>query len=638
VTFKPIASGLIAVLVAASAANATPMSGLPAAGAISATDTLSLCQKATGCGTTDPLHQATAGAFLGGTVTSPITGATTLGNGANDVIIPVTGSGYTITLPQTTSTLLAPGSVVRLVPAQGAGPVDVCPGSSSSVFDASSGAPLVPNICPSGQSGIPIWSGLQLQITTEGSGNYYALLSEQAVSSVNPQAYFVDPANGNDGNLGGFGNPFQTITKCVAIASTSNVKTCYLRHGFYNLSAYAVAHQCSGISQAVYINNASGITISYYPPDGLGSAILDGGSSSASTGMQQAFCIDGTVTGVSDDQIIGLTFDHFTGGALTIVGASSPVGGTGNAFKWNFVTNEYYVACCIDPVMAGGYLPGLQVSNNYFANGQRNGIELGVTLANGLNGAVVNGNVFENFCASGNTDCGAIYFQATNGSTSCTAGTVTITDNYVNKTNGSGGGNAIYLDSDMCGATATGNVMVGNGNYCVQIHGGSNNVFTGNVCDLGGGGAGATTTQDIVFYQQTTPSGTPMTGNAWENNLIVCNSSASPCGNGYVGSVSPPNPMTVANNAYHNYGSGTGGAGGVNDGCSSGACSTGDTNPSAISSPGISCWAALISLSSPLLTSPISMAPLGYAWGPPGLIGTSQMSGSNITPSWGGSC
>jgi hypothetical protein len=68
--------------------EAMPLNGLPAASGVNPTDTIAICQKAAGCGTTDPLHHAQMGAVLGGAAAAAITGVITLGNGANHVQTP----------------------------------------------------------------------------------------------------------------------------------------------------------------------------------------------------------------------------------------------------------------------------------------------------------------------------------------------------------------------------------------------------------------------------------------------------------------------------------------------------------------------------------------------------------------------
>ena len=181
---KRLAKGTIAALCSAllnASALATTMSGLASSNAVSATDTIAVCQVAAGCGTSNPLHQVPMSAVLG-TVGSTITGAVTLGNSANNVVTPVSGTGYAITLPQSTGSVLPAGSKVTLVAAPGAS-VDVC-STSGSAFDTHSGALISSGICAGGTSGMVLSSGQTLTITSESSGNYYAASSGTALTIV----------------------------------------------------------------------------------------------------------------------------------------------------------------------------------------------------------------------------------------------------------------------------------------------------------------------------------------------------------------------------------------------------------------------------------------------------------------------
>jgi hypothetical protein len=60
------------------AAQAAPLGGMGTAGAISPTDTIPICQKATGCGTTDPLRSATIGNLAASLARLPVVPAKTV--------------------------------------------------------------------------------------------------------------------------------------------------------------------------------------------------------------------------------------------------------------------------------------------------------------------------------------------------------------------------------------------------------------------------------------------------------------------------------------------------------------------------------------------------------------------------------
>jgi hypothetical protein len=161
----------------ASLARATPINGLPPSSGINATDTIPVCQLASGCGASNPLNAMRLSSVLG-TVANSITEATTLGNGSNNQITPVSGSGYAITLPQSTSSTLPTGSKVILAAAAGAN-VDICV-ASGSAFDTGSAAPLTPALCSGGTTGIILAGGETLTINSESGGNYFAAMAGNA--------------------------------------------------------------------------------------------------------------------------------------------------------------------------------------------------------------------------------------------------------------------------------------------------------------------------------------------------------------------------------------------------------------------------------------------------------------------------
>jgi hypothetical protein len=573
-----------------------------------------------------------------------ITGAATLSQSqAGGLVIPVSGSGYTITVPQSTAATLPANSFVTLAMQPGAGPVDVCPGAAAA-FDAASQASLVPNICPSGQSGIVLATGI-LRLLSEPSGKYFAqVAAPPAAAAANPNAFIVSPT-GSDSNPGTLQLPFATALKCRnAMDASSLNKTCYFRAGVYTGWAgdTSFPNQCgttvsgAGTGDMVVLNNTvrndNGLTFSYYPPDGPDTAIFNDQATSSTTGTSlHGFCIVNS----NHDQIIGLGFINFAGSGIVDNSNVQPNGS--NNFSLNYLFNSY----------AGGSLdgnsgaiwidcssPNTQIIGNLIVNVVRMGITtetVTCTSVGGINNTTVANNLILNSC-SGVADCGAIYFNDQLTSTKSTG--ITITNNYASKTS-----KCWYADDGVSNATFTGNVCIGaTFPACAQLHGGMNVVFTYNVCDEGGGG-GSQTNFEIVFYQQSLNSATSNTGNVWVNNIITGNCSTL-CGVGYfTDNGHPPNAnMTVTNNWYFNYGSGTGGKSGINDTCnnSSAGCAGGvDANPSG-GNPSISCLAALIAPASGVLSSPVSFQALGQAWGPFG--GAIPAQYSLTMPSWGGTC
>jgi hypothetical protein len=134
---------------------------------------------------------------------------------------------------------------------------------------------------------------------------------------------------------------------------------------------------------------------------------------------------------------------------------------------------------------------------------------------------------------------------------------------------------------------------------------------------------GSSGTASIVTYQNDML--TQMQGNVFEDNVVVAGSSGP--GSGFWGVSSPPNPMTIKNNAYYNY------VGSTIDSNSTGSGAGNDSNPTYVN-PQISCWAPTISGASPVLGSPVSFPGIQGGWGPPGFV----VPQTGTPPSWPHGC
>jgi hypothetical protein len=451
---------------------------------------------------------------------------------------------------------------------------------------------------------------------------------------IRARAYFVAPG-GSDDNSGALTAPFATVPRCAAAMATSDIKTCYIRAGLYKVTG--TANNACFVTRGNYVwllldSSASNTTFSYYPPDGVGSAVIDGGASSPTTGAYVGICIsDASDTGpVNNVTINGLTLRNFAESFIVIQGGFTGYGTSGTMIKNNTVYNDYTSNNWA--MVADDIAPNTTFVNNYVYNvvNMAFGAAPGLTGAHpgGIDNLLWKNNIVEN-SDTACTDCGAFYLEDQGDGRGVGMSTgITIANNYCDGVNAGGGANCVYLDAVTSNVRVTGNVLIpGPGsNVCAQIHGGSNNAFKNNICDLAN--ASHDGKPSIMFYQQNTSPRTRMTGNVWENNIIVCNMPNTPCGGGYVGNSSPPNPMTTTNNAYFNYGIG----GSVNYNSSEGAGS--DTNP-IYGDPHLNCWTAKVLPSSHVFSSPVRFSRLGYAWGPPGLIGPSRR---RVAPSWPHAC
>ena len=350
---------------------------------------------------------------------------------------------------------------------------------------------------------------------------------------INPNAFYV-ATSGSDTNPGTLAKPFATLAKAQkAMQASTMIKTTYVRAGTYKPAASGgncvwgnAAGSTIGLSSA-----DQGETWSFYPPDGYGSAILDGQSTmgnSGGTGGNGTGCAFGAsqVSGVS---VVGLQFQHYLYAAFWGYAATGV----------RLTDNEIHDTTAT--VFSSGAIllvasPGATIANNYLHDLAYMGIVVSDNSAggDGMSNTTVSANVVLDACTwpavsgGGNDqnggDCGAIYFWSQHPSISTN---MLIENNLVRDVNVSSMGagdfgsccaQGIYLDDGTNNATVTGNVVTGITSACFQIHGGQDNVIRGNLCDLGASGNGA-----IVEYQNDML--TQMTGNVFEDNVVVAGGS-----------------------------------------------------------------------------------------------------------------
>jgi hypothetical protein len=427
-----------------------------------------------------------------------------------------------------------------------------------------------------------------------------------------PPGFFV-ATSGDDSNPGTITAPFATLTKAQsAMQASAMVKTTYVRAGMYSLSAGTGKCMYGSYTTALVLGSAdAGETWSYYPPDGAGSAMLDGGSTSPTTGIGCAFAVQ-----ASNVTISGLGFERYIVPAIWVVDVN------GFVAQGNVITGQTYSPFNAAAISLNG-APGAIVKNNYIHDVAYMGVGAWSHSLD-ISNVVVSNNFVLNSCTSpqnyagndqGGNDCGAIYIDdgdglgAKNQSTS-----ISVKDNFtrdVNAAQGQGGGGfGIYLDNGTCNVTATGNVASGIEATCFFIHGGNSDVFDGNFCDLEGDESSTLPfwTGSIMLYQ-TSPPYTAMTGNQFVHNVTITGSASGKRG-GYAGLGTPGNPMSIDDNAYFDYAgtavvtTGVGGAGS-------------DTNPTYVD-PQLSGWTYVFASTSPVSSTPVAFPGLTSGWGPPG--------------------
>jgi IPT/TIG domain len=481
--------------------------------------------------------------------------------------------------------------------------------------------------------------------------------SGTSATSSADQFFFIAPGfyvatNGSDSNAGTLAAPFATLGKCQTAMQGGSVKTCYIRAGTYNTLPKVILNSGFPTQAALKLSSAdNGETWSYYPPDGYNNAILDGGNTTTSVCQNTNFLDIGFyIGGASNITVNGLLFQHLTFGGILVHGGGDhfgnwvPTGGNGEGTA-NAILIENIIGQFINNGrVLGGAEPACSTTSPFTGfpdpNQTNTDLDTGgvvytwgsvtnmtVTHSVGMHlmgpcfdwNTVTAGDSFagltvtHNFCVDVCTrmvDCGAIHIYAAaavNAPAPLTGGSVSY--NYMRDCGGplngtiTGDGRCIYVDDESSGLTLNGNVAAGHFRDAVVIaHGGHNNVWTGNIVDLGDGTNG---TPDIGLYQNSTSctSGAScMTGNVWQQNIVISNSSSTL---GDYTFYSPDAPPTLQNDLDHPYGSGS-----ITD---SASVSSAD--------PQLSCWTYNLASGSPAYNSPVSFPTQPSNWGTPGFWG-----------------
>jgi len=391
---------------------------------------------------------------------------------------------------------------------------------------------------------------------------------------VSATAFYV-ATTGSDSAAGTLLAPFATPAKCqTAMRASATKKTCYFRAGSYP----------SFTSTLGLTSSDAGTTWSYYPPDGVNTAIFSGNDTFAGPLIE---------TSGADIVIDGLDIGHVTFECVHIKGGSVRV-----ILRNSKIHHSTQYCVVVDGVSSDGL-----ITHNHVHNVAYQGISL-FQAQGTFNGYVVSYNAVIDTC-TGASDCAAVY----TGTATTTTG-VQVLYNYLKDMGAGGGGSGFYADDLSSNELIAGNVITGTKFACSHLHGGVNLTYTGNICDLGDAIWGGSNPQDLVFYQAI--SG-PMSGNTWTNNIIVANAAGT--GNGYVGNNSPPAVLASSNNTYFQYG----GGGNLNHNGSGGAGN--DTNPTN-QDPSFLCgWDYTLSGSSPAYNSPTNFPTQPGAWGSAGFWG-----------------
>ena len=220
---------------------------------------------------------------------------------------------------------------------------------------------------------VPMGTGIRtasVVATASGGGTYTASLSGTGAPGTTIMPAFYIAANGSDSNAGTLAAPFASLGKCQAAMQTG-YKLCYLRAGTYALPS-------GGLTFGAADDNE---TWQYYPPDGIGSAVISYSSVAANT-----IGITSTATGITFD---GLYFTNFT--YIAIFSEGNNTTWINNVIDGNGTQNSLGYGLDV-------YGNDLLIANNTFKNINSTGVGgAGRAISfnsNGVTNSVIKGNLF----------------------------------------------------------------------------------------------------------------------------------------------------------------------------------------------------------------------------------------------------
>ncbi len=419
-------------------------------------------------------------------------------------------------------------------------------------------------------------------------------------------ALYVSPS-GSDGNTGSLASPFATLARAQRAMQSSSIKTTYIRAGTYRMTRSLVLTAAD-----------SGETWQYYPPDGVGTALLDGGDTVRGGVI--------SIRGGSNITIDGLKVQDFVDYGISVSGGPHMEFGSPTApASGNTVRNCDVGFNTLTSWNTGGIsffdtTPNSTIKNNYVHDVTSAGISITSWFAadDSIGGSIIANNVVLR-SVQRKSDGGAIYVGMHGGYQAPPNG-IQVLNNFVRDYGGPGiGGPAgIYLDDNTNNVLVSGNIVgpatPGSGNASrpdyqpFEIHNGHDNHITGNIADLGSTGGA-----QIALYFQDRDSTHGMAGNTFTGNIIVANFTGdwhTFSGFAYAQYHGAASDYTIRDNHYFNYGGGPV--------LTHGSLAS-DSNP-IIANPQISGSTYSIAAGSPVFSDPVKFRPIAGKWGPPGFV------------------
>jgi hypothetical protein len=411
-----------------------------------------------------------------------------------------------------------------------------------------------------------------------------------------PACVYYVSTSGSDSNdglaptTGGGHGPFLTFAHTLSVTRTvaQAYRVVCVRAGTYTAT---MSDACNWTTALLTLNNTNdtGSVWQYYAPDGYNTAILDG-QSTANDGI----CLSGSISGI---KINGLQVQNLVNTGIRCNTCNGVV------LKNNIIHDVYTIQGNTGMGITVDVGLNTQITHNALWNISDMGIGQWAKSNNGNDNLLIDHNYVRNSCDI-TRDCGGIYIE---NNQALTQSNQRVQYNYVHDCGAGGGCNPYYLDDRTSSITLTGNVATGRMWDCGMMHGGSNNIWTGHICDLADGLQPVGAAMQIIVSQG---EGSTMSGNSITGSIIIVSSSRSNAGGGYYCN-GPPCQLSAGPNQYYNYGSG----GSVNS-----DSSFPDSNPQ-YADPKLSTWCYVVEASAPELGSPVNYSAQPSGWGEPGFWG-----------------
>lgn len=367
-------------------------------------------------------------------------------------------------------------------------------------------------------------------------------------------ALYVAPGGSDTAGTGSVANPYKTIQKGVTALRGNVIRHLYLESGTYASPAVALTSLDNGITveadpqlgvwalpildgggttiNLMALNGTTGVTVQRltFQNTGLNRAALTVSGGSGNFIIANHFSNNGQGLLIQNssntNKVSGNQFDNAGNGDPGFAGHGSPLevanSSSGNTVDSNMITGWKGINTQGEGIYLHSGTNNNVITHNLVQNGVGTGIGIGDFGSTPTSGNVISYNkVINSNNSAATNDSGGIYMYTLSNNQTNTL----IDHNDVEFPAANPGTSiiGIYLDDNTNGVTVTNNIVRRPNGHCFQIHGGGNNHFTNNICDLGGTTA---TVFSAILYQWTALHSPAtglnnMDGNVFSKNITV---------------------------------------------------------------------------------------------------------------------